>query len=402
MVPKIDGLDELTYNLGLGKLVHIYERYFETEENDPTIRKVARTTLEALGQRGTSDIEALVKTYLDNSDFEESLLPLHEDICRTLKALGNRNVNEAVSLIKTYHNKSDYNEYVSSLCNAVCLTFKALGDQDVSNAEILINAYFEASGYNESAFTVNSCVYDTLKELKGRNAVDAKVLIKSYGKYSNDEPSSLLAISVCKTLNALSWRSVSDAEFLIKAYYDASEGNEPSSMLSESVCNTFNALEGSVYNAEVLIRSYSKFSKSEEPSFMLSRSVCSTLKACKFNGQDISEAAKLIKKVYEDSEDELNSLDLSIQICEKLEEGHKIKEEIFVKSLEELKSISCFYKSDTKKFTECFSNANKTDKKRMLRAIFNCNFENKEAINWLDTNHSKLVREIGLEPDKKL
>lgn len=56
----------------------------------------------------------------------------------------------------------------------------------------------------------------------------------------------------------------------------------------------------------------------------------------------------------------------------------------------------CFYKEDTQGFIEFFSNLKETEKKSVLKAIFNCSHDSQEIIAWLDENYSGIIREVGL------
>lgn len=57
---------------------------------------------------------------------------------------------------------------------------------------------------------------------------------------------------------------------------------------------------------------------------------------------------------------------------------------------------TCFYKDDTKQFIKLFSKIGKDKKKELLNIIFNCSYENKEVIEWLNKNEQDLLREVGL------
>jgi len=60
----------------------------------------------------------------------------------------------------------------------------------------------------------------------------------------------------------------------------------------------------------------------------------------------------------------------------------------------------CLYKGHAKSFIDYFSNLiGVEEKKNILRAIFNCDYENQEIIDWLDKHETALVKEVGLEPD---
>jgi len=55
------------------------------------------------------------------------------------------------------------------------------------------------------------------------------------------------------------------------------------------------------------------------------------------------------------------------------------------------------YKEDSEKFIEFFDKEEIDNQKEILELILNCDYENKEVIDWLDENKKEMVREIGLE-----
>lgn len=59
---------------------------------------------------------------------------------------------------------------------------------------------------------------------------------------------------------------------------------------------------------------------------------------------------------------------------------------------------ACVYRKGIKTFVRYFSELGCEEKESALRGIFNCGYENKEIISWLDENESDLVRKVGLEP----
>lgn len=73
-------------------------------------------------------------------------------------------------------------------------------------------------------------------------------------------------------------------------------------------------------------------------------------------------------------------------------------EKLWDKKFENVKlEHKCFYKEDAKAFIENFSNIKDPEyKKKIIKALMNCSYENKEAIKWLDENEPKLIREVGL------
>ncbi|MBM3199620.1 hypothetical protein FJZ53_01695 [Candidatus Woesearchaeota archaeon] len=59
--------------------------------------------------------------------------------------------------------------------------------------------------------------------------------------------------------------------------------------------------------------------------------------------------------------------------------------------------VTCLYKGDAEEFIKTFSKIDKLKKKELLSIIFNCGYENKEVIEWLNKNEQDLLREVGLE-----
>lgn len=56
----------------------------------------------------------------------------------------------------------------------------------------------------------------------------------------------------------------------------------------------------------------------------------------------------------------------------------------------------CLYRDNAKKCIELFSKiGDKSQKKELLNAIFKCEYENKEVIDWLNRNEQDLLREAG-------
>ncbi|MBM3199598.1 hypothetical protein FJZ53_01585 [Candidatus Woesearchaeota archaeon] len=53
------------------------------------------------------------------------------------------------------------------------------------------------------------------------------------------------------------------------------------------------------------------------------------------------------------------------------------------------------YREDTKRFIKFFSKIDKNTKKGLLNEIFSSDYENKEAVDWLNQNEADLLREAG-------
>ncbi|MBL7100328.1 MAG: hypothetical protein ISS23_00050 [Nanoarchaeota archaeon] len=75
-------------------------------------------------------------------------------------------------------------------------------------------------------------------------------------------------------------------------------------------------------------------------------------------------------------------------------------EDIFLKKeLENLKGNHiCLYRGSSEAFIEFYSKIGAIEEKKdIIRAILNCDYENKDAVSWLDANEADLLREVGLE-----
>lgn len=81
---------------------------------------------------------------------------------------------------------------------------------------------------------------------------------------------------------------------------------------------------------------------------------------------------------------------------EDMEIIRSVSNKLWKKLSEEIRP--CFYKESSEKFIEYFNSLNINEKKSAIRAIFKCDkASNEEIIQWLDTNETGLVREVGLE-----